>query len=497
MRMVEAMRVHWTGGVSRRDVLRVAGLVPAAGLLLTACTDTQEPPPVDTTELEYAPTKDTLQEMLDRRAKAQLAGDERAYLADLDENNHELIQRERMVFENLRQFPVEDLRYLVVRDPGSEFEPPPPPPRQGEDHSRWENWRPSGPWWYVPVVKVVTLATDDVPDWAVGPGETYEYEVARRNGGWMIADIRPLARADLEDRMRGDWVATKRAIATPWDYPSAAVPWNLQPLRVAHSGNIWLAADETVPDLETYLDAATAELAYVEEIWGDRPSFPGHVIFLSRDTQNTGRWFDLGEEFNTQFPGVAVPRFAVRADGSYFDDRFASARMAINLELAADLSSDPRSIMRHELAHAISARMQNVEDRYPSRWVIEGFARYVEVREDPQAQQVNRYWAAQGFDGKLPYSRTFYNGDAETVSANYARGYLVFQAAEDLRGRDAAVDFYVALISQPSIVIELAAEQEALSDEGLAKLESICRDTLGIGAGPFFDQWRDLVWRGA
>src|SRR5690606_40504246 len=77
--------------------------------------------------------------------------------------------------------------------------------------------------------------------------------------------------------------------------------------------------------------------------WGDRPSFPGHVIFLSRDTQNTGRWFDLGEEFNTQFPGVAVPRFAVRADGSYFDDRFASARMAINLERSEEHTSELQS----------------------------------------------------------------------------------------------------------------------------------------------------------
>ena len=128
------------GGVSRRDVLRVAGLVLAAGLLLTACTSTQEPPPVALRSWSTHPPN--TQEMPHRRAKAQLAGDERAYLADLDENNHELIQRERMVFENLRQFPVEDLRYLVVRDPGSEFEPPPPPPRQGEDHSRWENWRP-------------------------------------------------------------------------------------------------------------------------------------------------------------------------------------------------------------------------------------------------------------------------------------------------------------------------------------------------------------------
>src|SRR5690606_1399632 len=101
MRMVEAMRVHWTGGVSRRDVLRAAGLVAGAGLWRTGSADTQGPPPVDPTEVEYAPTKDTLQEMLDRRAKAQLGGGGRAYLADLDENTHGLIQRERMVFESL------------------------------------------------------------------------------------------------------------------------------------------------------------------------------------------------------------------------------------------------------------------------------------------------------------------------------------------------------------------------------------------------------------
>ena len=125
-----------------------------------------------------------------------------------------------------------------------------------------------------------------------------------------------------------------------------------------------------------------------------------------------------------------MPRFAVRADGSYFDDRFASARMAINLELAADLSSDPRSIMRHELGtpSAPATRTRRTAFR---RGGSSKASRATSRSARPAGAAGEPVWAAQGVDGKLPYSRTFYNGDAETVSANYARGYLVFQAAED------------------------------------------------------------------
>src|SRR5690606_13347836 len=160
--------------LTRRQAVRLGALLPMAALAASACAP--EPPPL----IEGADNLSSggaegrhLQQILDRRAKAQLDGDEEAYLADLDSSKQELIAREKMVFANLRQFALADVRFITSRAL-------PRPLGEGTDRYAVQ-----------PVIKVVKLTADDGPAGVLGPGEAYEYVLAKQGEKWVIADAVP------------------------------------------------------------------------------------------------------------------------------------------------------------------------------------------------------------------------------------------------------------------------------------------------------------------
>jgi hypothetical protein len=59
-----------------------------------------------------------------------------------------------------------------------------------------------------------------------------------------------------------------------------------QPAGGPQVGNVWLAGDDTVDDLQTYADGAQSQLSQVEALWGDRSRFPGYILFFSRKKSN-------------------------------------------------------------------------------------------------------------------------------------------------------------------------------------------------------------------
>lgn len=57
-------------------------------------------------------------------------------------------------------------------------------------------------------------------------------------------------------------------------------------------GDVTLAADDSVADLEHYSEVAQSEAKRVEDIWGNRRRFPRHVLFLTRRKKAMRKWFD-------------------------------------------------------------------------------------------------------------------------------------------------------------------------------------------------------------
>lgn len=422
-----------------------------------------------------------LQALLDRRAKAQLEGDEEAYLADLDPSNTGLVKRERLEFTNLQQFEVEDIRYVTgqVGNVGG-FELPPPPGQE-----------PSGPYDFIPVTKVVKLSADAGPDGVLGPGESFEYVVDRRDGAWVITDIVPMDLAELAKLAEED--------PTLKDVLPANAPWRMDSLQVINTGKIWLVADDTVADLESYADAAAAQVDDVEKLWGDRPQFPGHVLFFTRNKKTLARWYGVGhgQKLADLRQGYGVPLVGVRNNGQSYAGQFVGARNLIYLPAAEEFGFEPASIMRHELVHTSTMRAFGTGDNAflasPPNWAVEGFATFIQVQGDANLEPRVRTAAVNGFAGSLPDSDTFQDGDAPTVFTNYALGYTVFRFVEQIRDLETAIDFYREVVKW---------------DDGLRwgvyspfiekpAFDGVCQQTLGLGARKFLDQWAAFVQAGA
>lgn len=455
-------------------------MAPAAGLAISACSRPADPP-----LLSEAPDGNDgsetfgvqqLQALLDRRAEAQLSGDEEAYLADLDPSDSELIDRERLEFANLQQFEVEDIRY-VTGQIGT-------PPATGDQ---------SAPHRFVPVTKVVKLTADAGPVGVLGPGYSFEYEVDLRDGEWAVTDILPLDQAEVERRL-DEGLHARRGVLP------ADAPWLHDELRVLNVGNVWLVADESVTDLEDYAAEAEVEAQRVEAVWGDRPRYPGHVLFFTRDEETFARWYSVGLHMeNVGFrKGFAIPLRGVRGNGEIYTGQHAGARNLIFLPSLEEQGWGPTLTMRHELTHTTTRRAYGTGDGLmtsPPTWAVEGFANYIMVRGDNALEQGQRERAVNGFTGSLPDSHTFQDVETQDVSSNYAVSYTVFRFIEQVRDFETSIEFYAEAIKWDDAPLFGSDHYDPFV--ATPAFDGLCQRVLGLGSDAFLDQWASFVRAGA
>src|SRR5690606_6985690 len=287
----------------------------------------------------------------------------------------------------------------------------------------------------------IQLTADEGPG-GVAPASSFRISAVQRDGKLVITDMTGLSGTDADEPgMSG--------------LPAHA-PWHLTPLTVKHSDNVCLIGDSSVSDLDRYAAVAGAEAKFVEKLWGDRLRFPGHVLFLTRDEGTFRTWFGAGES-DERVEGFQFPQYGVRQTGEMYTEQYAGSRMVVNLKRIESFGDDPRLVMRHELAHAVTARVTSPVGRAawlghgpprsayaglrrvfnlkriesvgddprlvrlhelahaftsratapvgraawlvqgPPRWAIEGFARWTEGNAEAQ-----RRYAAGRFKGRLP-----------------------------------------------------------------------------------------------
>lgn len=379
------------------------------------------------------------------------AGDEGAFLADLDQGNAKLIDQQKMFFANLRQFKVSSFRYIVPNEP-----------------------RPEGDVYrFTPVQEVIQLDADAAPG-GVSPAGSYRYSVVQRGGKLVVVEILPITKQNHEK------------LGLPF-FLEADAPWLLTPLKVKYAGNVCLAADASVPDLDRYVGAAGNEVRAVEALWGDRLRFPGHVLFLTRDRDNFKNWFSFGTggTFKPGIEGFESPQFGVRNNGDIYRDQYAGARIVCNLANSEQNGNDPRRVMRHELIHAITSRAMETIGFVTgaATWAVEGFATHMDG--SGYRAGLAQGLAAGKFKNRMPLSETFYGEDR---SFNYSLSATAFAFAERIKGRAAAVEFYAKVIGFSNL---------EGGDTRLPAFDGICRRVLGMNASTFYQQWSGYVRRGA
>lgn len=458
--MAEQHRLRGTacgGGLSRRALLVAGGL--AGGLTLSGCMSPSRPAITDVKGgAGEDPALKAYKEMLDRRAKAVLARDERTFLADLDPSNAALVKQQKMLFANLRQFKFKDFRYIVT------------PYSTKEENGRHE----------MPTTHEVSqLVADEGPE-GVAPYESFLYRLVKKGDKYLINEIVGFAVKSAELFLGANGMFAWAA-------------WNTTPLKVANSGNVWLAADDSVPDLNRYADVAAKEAEMLESMWGKRIRFPGHTLFLTRDDKNFGTWFMAGtEKLPKGIEGFERSIEGVRTNGQEYGGQYVASRIVVNLRNISKFGDIPHLVMRHELMHALSARASMVTaiaGITPPTWAVEGFARYTETIGEPQRMagvraEVRRGVATGKFTGKPPRSKTFY--DEKHISFNYDLGATVFSFAERLKGREAAIELFAAAIQHPDLPLV-----------DVPVFNAMCKDIFGIGSAAFLKQWAAFVRRGA
>lgn len=444
---------HRVGGSVCGARLSRRSLLIAGGLVLAGCAK-QERPRIQE-HGAAAPgvvSMKTLQPLLERRVQALEQGDERAFLADLDPSNTTMIEQQKLLFANLRQLKLQNFQYIAekllhVRQEGDVYH-------------------------FGPIHEVIQLTADEGPG-GVAPASSFRISAVQRDGKLVITDMTGLSGTDADEPgMSG--------------LPAHA-PWHLTPLTVKHSDNVCLIGDSSVSDLDRYAAVAGAEAKFVEELWADRLRFPGHVLFLTRDEDNFRTWFGVGES-DGRVEGFQFPQYGVRQTGEIYTEQYAGSRMVVNLKRIESFGDDPRLVMRHELAHAVTSRATAPVGRAawlvqgPPRWAIEGFARWTEGNAEAQ-----RRYAAGRFKGRLPDSNTFY-AEADVIY-NYAVSSTVFLYIERTKSRAAAVEFYASVIQYHDM------KGEALAD--LPVFNSICKRVLGLSSNEFKQRWANFVRAGA
>ncbi|GAB1688594.1 hypothetical protein KRM28CT15_03970 [Krasilnikovia sp. M28-CT-15] len=433
-------------------------------VLLGGCTQSPKKPlitedrPLPGPELPGTPATTALRSILARRVKAVQTGDESLFLGDLDQSQAALVKQQKMLFANLRQLTFKTFDYVL---------PDLLEPKSDNGLSKF------------PVVGIVQLAIDDAGTGAM-PGEAFQFTLLQRDGRFLVRDIVAKTR--------------KNADSLGVQGPMADAPWNITPLKVTTVGDVWLASDASVTDLDTYVSAAAAEANRIDALWGSRTRYPGSLMFLTRDISSFRAWYGFGHarNYSDDFEGVSPAQVGVRTNGELFDGQFAGSRVVVNLQRIDTFGDDPRLVMRHELAHGITARAREVgislgdlASGAPT-WAVEGFARWTETLGNAGRAAGALRSARAGFNGRLPRSGDFYG---KKILHNYSVGATAFMFAEKLKGKDGAVEFYAA-VTRHADIGELAVAD-------LPVFDGICRESLSVSSASFYRQWADFVRNGA
>ena len=379
-----------------------ARLLCAAALLLAAACSVPSPSSL----FHGSPTSvhGPVDDMLDCRTRALRTGDEAKFLSDLDQKQPGLLQQERMVFANLRQFQFSEIRL-------HQFFPPdiakPIDLQEGKAVA-------------VGVLLTYHLAGIDTDRTQDG----FEYTIVPRKGRPVVTEI------DIN------------ALGSE----SPNVPWEIVPLRVARSGNVSVAADDTAGDPAALAAAMSAADQQVRRLWGSRRAAPGTVIFASADPKRTKSWFPAGLA-----PAVEASAFVARVRAA--DERGIISGDVIGGRVVLTTGRIPADQLagtyRHELAHAISAPLVTTRP-VPPLWAIEGYACWVEDPNNKGRLDVVRNAVKLGrFTGQLPDNATFY--EVERIYLDYGLGLTVFRFIAGNWGPERASDVYAEVVSGKSL----------------------------------------------
>ncbi|MCF2528909.1 hypothetical protein [Yinghuangia soli] len=274
----------------------------------------------------------------------------------------------------------------------------------------------------------------------------------------------------------GDTAAPRSYYPAPWDvYDDIEVASSANAVVIASAANAALVKQHSGAAQK----AAETNLAlWSKNVPPGTPTAQGFVVVLEPDrkvfdamyregSQDGGSeagvaiWFnrhvddaytpapdaESEEEAIRKGPGQGVSRIVVDTSTSFFT--------------AKGNSPGVPSIFEHEIAHALVAPLSGTR-RVPEKWLVEGFAQYIEVVNNPQTAKALEA-ALQGypFGGHLPDDTEFEDADARVVAASYALGRLAVQFVAEKYGARKAFAMVIDQYTDPRRDVVKASIEKA------------------------------------
>jgi hypothetical protein len=315
----------------------VAGAV-AGGLALHRSgsgAQAESPPvtsgPAGSAEIDVAQRSAAVNKVLQARAAAVLSGNAAEFVSTVDPGNKPLVARQKVLFENLRQFGFASVRYDLLRE---QF-----------DQRLVDKYGPST--YLVSVAMTYQIKDIDLQPVRTMLGYTF---TEKADGGWML-----VADSDM------DHLLPRGSHQEAWDLGEILVKRAPRVLVVVERGQTKLAT--------SLVGMAGSAVQAVSKSWPGGWTGSGVVIALD-DKMVRGADYTLPKNAEDAIAMATWVYRTLPGEGSSTGER-ADSYVVINPRNRSQV--DARTLA-HEFTHVATAR----HGVYAPRWLVEGAATYVE-----------------------------------------------------------------------------------------------------------------------
>jgi hypothetical protein len=369
--------------------------------------------------------------LLDRRAKAVLAKDKAAFMADVDQTDPAVTKRQGLLFDNLAKMPFAELRFELA-----------------VTHS------------YVHLL--AESARDRYHQAAYAVGVAVSYKITG-----IDATVVSTPWVPVFGYSGGKWLVAGELDDKSLPFGVGGQPWDAAgPISVVRSKRVVavISADDANrgPFILEMAETGLDEVAAVRSGGWD-----GKVLVTAvQDQRIFDRYFADSPDRVAQVAAIAVPYYD-RIPNWNSQPKYATTRVVFNPQ---ELSAQPDELahdLTHEFAHAA---MGPVTNGNTPRWLVEGFAEYVAYKPSRVSSSViKRAIGDLSVDGGLPTDDAFYR-----EPRNYVGAWLACKMTAERYGEAKLIALYERFQNAPSA-------------------EAAIREVLGVERPTLESQWRAYV----
>lgn len=355
---------------------------------------------------------DEVAAVLKRRTAAVVAGDKKAFLADVDVMDPGFVAKQARLFDNLQKLPL-----AVV------------------------SWKQNGQHSYAPPASVVGEA--------YVPAVVFSYRLkgfdrapvprpmaltfVRRGAAWFIAADDHVKSLPDQDRLE---------------------PWDVGPIAVARTAHVVIVgAPQDAKKLHAMAVQAEDAIKRVRRMWS-KTGLMSVVVYVPRDSASLTAYFPSSGNKDIVVSGLELP-LPDRIDRWFDSDvgavKEAGNRVVVNTRSVKPGSRDVPVLLRHEITHVATSRWTH--EGAPT-WLIEGAAEYTAFRDDPYARTFPTVIFSSAAQGHLltalPTNAAFYK-----QTTGYDRAYLLCYFIKVRYGESKLIALYrkTGAITKPAATV--------------------------------------------